>query len=485
MACLPILVASLSLSYAQDSADANQPRFDVEAAESVPSSVMTYWSPFLSKNLTAMEVMRKSTEVLQNDFKELNSSASRCYSEQLLAALGALSHPSQEPKCEPVNGATGLCRDAQLNQNLEDMKKAGAKPSCTTDWNVVGQMLECRTQDKGAKKWAGLMGRISQILCWDTSKTLSLSKESSPKASFLETAEAQFTSAEFSNKNILNQIREMKRESAEESQKLTAKVHLLEDQLATVVNSSPKDHHLNLLQGLKPVADAPACSATDSNVGHCPHASGGFNAQLACAEECKSPAALGPMCSVGALTNFWPFYAEMWIWNFWQTNCESFMTPADADDDDDASFLEIERVTPTQVLEKLEQGVVVGYWGPWFHPKVKENMPGMQCTAFQKWTDFQMEYWLEIFWERFLDCHYMNGNTANCPWTKQVTKYWAWQIKSTAGFGDISFASFGDGGGYSICNEPADATAATTVMENRMKVYHGLWFLDQVLSSFR
>jgi len=363
---LSLCVLALGLAHAKDG-----PVFDSEAIKGVdlPPAVMNYWAPFLSKNLTVMELMHQSAAVLQDDFRQLNSSASKCYSEQLLAAVGVMDVKSMDPSCVPVKGATGLCQDASLNQKLQQMN--GAKPSCTTDWEAVGQILECRLQDKAAKKWAGLMSRISQIICWDSTKS-----HPAEFSSFLETSEAGP-----SNSDLIKELRDMRRESSEATKNMSEKIAKMEDELQK--RKSATDHGLNLIQA----ADT-TCAAGEV---HCPKAAFGYaGAVKSC--DCKIS---GGFCSPFALTTHWAFFAELWIWNFWKVNCEDFITPGDSSSA--SSFLEVERKPVRHskkhaglskahhmvekqdvslMLEREEEEEKKAYWFDWFkNPKVKDNMP--------------------------------------------------------------------------------------------------------------
>jgi len=78
-----------------------------------------------------------------------------------------------------------------------------------------------------------------------------------------------------------------------------------------------------------------------------------------------------------------------------------------------------------------------------------------------------------------LDCLYMNGETAQCPWTKAIADYFAFEIKSTVGFGEISWGSTGGADDYDFCTNPSIA-----VEEARLKAFDSLWFLDLVLDAF-
>merc|ERR1719247_1971259 len=170
------------------------------------------------------------------------------------------------------------------------MKKAGPKPSCATDWESVGEILECRLGDKKAKEWAGLMSRIGQIMCWDSTKS-----HSDEFTSFLETSE------EIDNKEILKELREMRRESSEAKNKLAGRVHELEEKLQKAKQGSRKHHITNLMQA------GDATQACPAGSGHCPVAAFGFAGTL-CTDDCKISSGF---CSPFALSTHWGFYAEL------------------------------------------------------------------------------------------------------------------------------------------------------------------------------
>merc|ERR1711998_150749 len=281
-------------------------------------------------------------------------------------------------------------------------------------------------------------------------------------------------------------------ESSEANTRLSERIQKVEDKFQTA-GKSAKDQALNLLQGAAPAKpQANTCAAGE---GHCTKTAFGYaGAVKSC--DCKIS---GGFCSPFALTTHWAFFAELWIWNFWKVNCEDFITPGDSSSA--SSFLEVERKPVRHskkhaglskahhmlekqdvslMLEREEEEEKKAYWFDWFkNPKVKDNMPEMTCAAWDSWTSFHMGYWLKWKWNMVLDCLYMNGETAQCPWTKAIADYFAFEIKSTVGFGEISWGSTGGADDYDFCTNPSIA-----VEEARLKAFDSLWFLDLVLDAF-